>query len=523
MHRLRVIENDRIYAELEYVSHWIIDLCVGGTIVKNAAGRILLKQHDLDDVQVVWDFVDQMNQQRLRSRSGRADVTPTPAEFVRSWPGHGYFWKSSSSQVKMNCVGELDFDEIEGGFCKVLNAKVLYADYQGIAQEFKGLDGMQKNEVDRWLVDNCAFISEGQVKRIQKGGELFDWMDIKDIESVVDLKSESRKAAIRMKGGGRVAIFFANDQYSFDAQGNTIADMLDVKGVGTSIMQTDADLKACGFLSAVDAFRELAFQRLLERISEFEITENGSRAWGTVKYLAVIDTGIRFKQGVINPATGYSGDRCVLVVRQRNSRFVGSKDEIAYYSVVDQTTLFENNHFKRIINCMNEWGISSEQMPTSLLNSKDHKEAGDWNIQCTAFHSKLVDFSHFYVLPHSKLSSEWRMSLDAVKLSLKAGFRYNSLFSEENNNLAELVFNCSLSNSNEKQQVYEQFISQEFPQLKEQCKHLGIFGLRKPSYCWSWFLEFDDSPISKMAFTLDDWFSAVEFIDSCLPAENSKK
>ena len=39
-----------------------------------------------------------------------------------------------------------------------------------------------------------------------------------------------------MKGGGRVSVFFAGDEYSFDTKGNLQAKLLDVKGVGTSIL-----------------------------------------------------------------------------------------------------------------------------------------------------------------------------------------------------------------------------------------------------------------------------------------------
>ena len=46
------------------------------------------------------------------------------------------------------------------------------------------------------------------------------------------------------------------------------AKIFDVKGVGTSAIHQDLSVKACGFLSAIDAFKELAFQRLLQRISE---------------------------------------------------------------------------------------------------------------------------------------------------------------------------------------------------------------------------------------------------------------
>jgi hypothetical protein len=117
-----------------------------------------------------------------------------------------------------------------------------------------------------------------------------------------------------MKGGGRAATLFVNDEYSFDENGKIQAKMFDVKGVGTSAIHQDLQLKACGFLSAIDAFKELAFQRLIQRISDIT-SQKSDIKWGTVRYLAVIDTGFKFKEGVVNPATGYEGDRCVLAIR----------------------------------------------------------------------------------------------------------------------------------------------------------------------------------------------------------------
>jgi hypothetical protein len=89
-----------------------------------------------------------------------------------------------------------------------------------------------------------------------------------------------------------------------------------------------------------------------------------------VKYLAVIDTGFKFKEGVVNPATGYEGDRCVLAIRQRNSRLVSSADEVVYYSVAERQEIFSQPTLKKIAHDLIDWGVSSEQNPQSLIGSE---------------------------------------------------------------------------------------------------------------------------------------------------------
>ena len=83
------------------------------------------------------------------------------------------------------------------------------------------------------------------------------------------------------------------------------------------------------------------------------------------------------------------------------------------------------------------WGISSEQNPTSLTGTGGQQQSdeelanGNWNIQCTAAKTHLIDFSHFFVLPHSRVAPNWKMSEEAVSNALKAGWKFNSLFKSE--------------------------------------------------------------------------------------------
>ena len=113
---------------------------------------------------------------------------PTPAEHIEEWPGHGYFWKGSDSKERFNDVGALDFDALEGGFCRLKGAKVMYADYAAIAKEY-GLEGKSQEEINKWLIDNAAYVSEGQIKRIQPGGDLYDWMEQANLNDAIDYTS----------------------------------------------------------------------------------------------------------------------------------------------------------------------------------------------------------------------------------------------------------------------------------------------------------------------------------------------
>ena len=59
-----------------------------------------------------------------------------------------------------------------------------------------------------------------------------------------------------------------------------------------------------------DALREFSLQRLAQRVADLE----GGASWSTVKCYAVLDTGLAFRQGVVDPATGATGEHQALLV-----------------------------------------------------------------------------------------------------------------------------------------------------------------------------------------------------------------
>ena len=113
--------------------------------------------------------------------------TPTPCDYVEEeyawwgwgthenkeneWLGHGLFWRpkpASNDEPLDNMAGSSmgDFDMLEDGFCKLKQAKVILADYDLLKKDFPELGDLDSSQIDQWLLDNCAYISEGQAARL---------------------------------------------------------------------------------------------------------------------------------------------------------------------------------------------------------------------------------------------------------------------------------------------------------------------------------------------------------------------
>eukprot|EP01052_Picozoa_sp_SAG31_P054606 SAG31_NODE_14637_length_795_cov_1.173851_1_plen_193_part_10 len=113
-----------------------------------------------------------------------------------------------------------------------------------------------------------------------------------------------------------------------------IADRIDIKGLGTHASFASTKVSHTGLLGQTDALRELAVQQLVQRICELErgnaAAENGGTSgeneWGTVGCYGVIDTGLKYMEGTADPATGVPGERCVLLLRQAQSRLCARWD-----------------------------------------------------------------------------------------------------------------------------------------------------------------------------------------------------
>lgn len=429
-----------------------------------------------------------------------------------AWLGHGYFWKSGEGDMSKD-LAMMDYDALEDGWIKLKKASVLVADYQLIKHDFPELKEKTDLEINEWLINATGYLSEGQLSRITEGGDQYGLMDIQDLNDYLDMSRQDTKIGVRMRGGGRAISFFADNQVHFE-EGRAVSKMIEVKGGGTTKLQPEIPKKATGFLCLVDAFKEFAYQKLIQRIAELE-----KQNWATVQYYAILDTGIKYKDDVINPATGYKGDRCGLVLRQRQSRIVSVWDEVVYYSVARHLQI-GSKIGREMRAALIKYGVSSEQLPQVLVdkdveNLKGNLE-GDWNIQADAPFTHMIDFSHWFVLPDSPLHKIWKMSPKAVNNALKLGGDHMKIF--EIPELTQLAFGTK--DVDEARKAY----ASESPELATQYQEFGKLGTRKPDYSWSWFLEVDDSEVMKWANEQGKTFSGkgedhsvMDLVNSWLP------
>ena len=289
-----------------------------------------------------------------------------------SWLGHGYFYYQRPRAFTGDIAntgggGDLNtnFDVLEEQFVRLSNATVMYADYALLRRDFPHLQGFATEaDIDAWLLDATAYISEGQLRRLEQGGDHHELLGLdrpaevgarggeneeedeekqpdgkkggknrgknrdkkkgvaNRVHEVVDVTR--RKMGIRMRAGGRAATFMADDMYGFDEVGAIQADMIDVKGCGTHVDRASKKVSHTGLLGKTDALRGLAVQKLVQRIAELE---GEADVWNTVQFYGVVDTGLRYRRDVADPATGIEGEQCVLSLRQAQSRLAGVIDE----------------------------------------------------------------------------------------------------------------------------------------------------------------------------------------------------
>eukprot|EP00939_MAST-03C_sp_MAST-3C-sp1_P001827 g1827.t1 len=350
------------------------------------------------------------------------------------WLGHGYAYYSRPRSVRTIAntgLGDTcsNFDVLEDNYVRLKKARVFCADYDLLRRDFPdSVGGMRRDEdIDRWILDNAAFISEGQLGRIRKGGDLHDLLEVENPLATELVDVSVRKSALRQRSGGRAATFFAGDRYAFDRKtGDLRANLLDVKGVGTHKNANVKKISHTGLLGMSDALRCLAMQRLIQRICELEGEQT---RWNTVQFYAIVDTGLRFRAGTKDPATLVEGQVCVLAIRQAQSRLGGTFESFDFSAqggnlllAGDTESLCTTGNARRIREVLERYGVSAEMFPSRFVdeaicrNKRDHLDDASscWNLQADAPLTHFLDFSDYFVFPDSCLRHEWHLTTEAV-------------------------------------------------------------------------------------------------------------
>jgi hypothetical protein len=368
-------------------------------------------------------------------------------------------------------------------------------------------------EVEQWFIESAAYMSEGQVARMKPGGDHHELLGLDKlpggVDQVVDMSGDT-KTGVRIRSGGRAATFLVRDEYHFEGS-NLHSSMLEVKGIGTHIQADHTkSSKNTGLLNFADALRELCYQKLIQRIIELE---GLSEQMSCVKFYGIIDSGLKYTG--VNPSTGWKNERCVLAVRQRQSRaftayqgynFSGNLLMSGEDPPMSKMPSWSTGNVPALRQALVKWGISAERNGPRApwwdsVGDAANDLTGEWNLQADANLSGFMDFSDFYVLPESPLPAMWRMTeqtfCDSYVLS-------NPLLGEavlEQPALAQRVYGTTNKEEAKKQGAARLAELTQNPKIVEGSRGLenGVLKQGNPKYCMCWWMELDDSEMTSWA------------------------
>ena len=141
---------------------------------------------------------------------------------------------------------------------------------------------------------------------------------------------------------------------------------------------------------------------------------------------------------------------------------------------------------------------------------------GAWNIQCDATVSRLMDFSDYFVLPHSPLPAVWRMNWAAVRNATALGPDADFEAAARCAPLCRRLFGTDVVD--EARERRAQLLAELGAQAKYRSaaslsyqvhdvatgRVCGVRGGGKPAYCMCWHMELDDSVVSSWALNEGD-------------------
>jgi len=435
------------------------------------------------------------------------------------WIGHGFWWRSSKGggSALDNTGGFClnDFDAMEPNFESLPNATVLWADAGAIRREFELDEEMGEEALHAWLLRNCAFLSEGQRLRLQPGNDHSDLL-----HGQARANARTRTACgVRMRSGGRAAQFFADGRYYIHGEDDgglvLTSQSLDVKGIGTHVRSAETRPERSGLLGLGDALLELFWQRLIQRL--LDNTPHKSEI-STVRCLAIIDTGLAYVGA--NPATGTVGERCVLEVRQRQSRCLPSYGHPSFSGNMDPSDASLGDGGRRLCATLYQHGLTGEFWPSlvrhvgdcidsvpdsaveSALSSPECR--GNWNLQADATASRFVDFSDFYALPRAPLHPAWRMSessfVDSFTLVSETYLRHALSDAATRRRLFPASADVETALEAARERRRELSRSPEHGHVASAASSVGEDGVilpGKPDNFMTWFLELNDSEMAR--------------------------
>ncbi len=254
------------------------------------------------------------------------------------------------------------FSEIQGPFhpshfhyksaVRVTSARVLFADYLLIRRDFETTRSMSNSEIDVWLLDSGARVSQDQIDVGEKRG----------VNSSISHDPRDLRPTLRPPNYGR-ALIMKVDGGIFDAKG--------AGGLQQAISQSS---HRNGLMETAEAIREFAYSKLLKKALHHSCSR-----FGVIDSYAVIDFGFLVKSPVdqtMQPAG--------LLLRQSHFRDINRSEQL------------ENKTAWEVERSLRTYGITSAYK-TSLLDHTSGIPHDVLNIQGSDAGRFLFDFGGYRI------------------------------------------------------------------------------------------------------------------------------
>lgn len=176
---------------------------------------------------------------------------------------------------------------------RLKNARVVIADYDLIREDFPRLSGLSHEQIDNWLLEETAYISNGQKAQTT-------------VNSFIETLHDNKRQALRPPEYGRALV------YEVAWQGEKIG-VLDVKGAG-GIKPSHASHRS-GTMTLGESLREFSYEKMITSVVEHSGIQNK-----VVGSYAVIDPGF----DVIHPDG--SSSRGGFYLRQGHRRYTKAEN-----------------------------------------------------------------------------------------------------------------------------------------------------------------------------------------------------
>jgi len=218
---------------------------------------------------------------------------------------------------------------------KLSNAKVVIADYKLIRRDFSALTNLSNSEIDDWILDQVAYVSQGQASQ-------------QTVNTFIETNDQITRKGYRPPEYGRALV------YDVDYNSKSLG-VIDVKGAG-GINPSHASHRS-GTMTLGESLREFSYEKMVSTVVDHSGVEKK-----VVGGYAVIDPGF----DVIHPDNSQS--RAGLYLRQGHRRYTQAEN-LKKFNVVRGNGWMDDSWRSRYDDLLKKYGIFANTNYQGTVNN----------------------------------------------------------------------------------------------------------------------------------------------------------